>query len=60
MIWKAFWLKTKSDETEITLHIFVRILLLLYADYTIIMAETENSIKDALTAFEAYCNLYGS
>lgn len=33
-------------------------LVLLYYDDTIIMAETEKSLKDALAAFEAYCDLW--
>jgi hypothetical protein len=37
------------------LHIYIKIFALLYADDTIILAETPESLQNALNSFENYC-----
>jgi uncharacterized integral membrane protein len=40
------------------LHIYIKIFALLYVDDTIILAETPESLQNALNSFENYCTFY--
>ena len=38
--------------------IFLKLYLLLYADYTVILSETPEGLQNALNTFEIYCNMW--
>ena len=51
-------LESLGKETE-NLELFSRLYVLLYADDTVILAESENELQDALNALKAYCDKWG-
>lgn len=46
---------TVSDEIEHKLNIFIKLLILLYADDTVLMSESAEDLQNQLNAFSKYC-----
>ena len=51
-------LETIKDKLENELHIFYKIFLILYADDTVILAETSDGLQRRLDIFQSYCNIW--
>jgi hypothetical protein len=65
MIYKIFFrqlhgkpLKIIQEKLENELHIFYRFFVILYADDTVILSETEEGMQQALDIFEFYCEIW--
>jgi hypothetical protein len=48
---------TITEKIQITLHIFIQIVVLLYTDDTVIVSESLECMQKALDIFQEYCNL---
>ena len=44
------------DVTTDNVHVFLKLLLLMYADDTVILSDDKDTLQYALNAFEDYCN----
>jgi len=49
---------TITEKIQNTLHIFIQIVVLLYADDTVIFSESLECMQKALDIFQEYCNLW--
>lgn len=47
-----------KEKLENELHIFYKLFVILYADDTVILAEIEKGMQDALNIFQSYCKLW--
>ena len=47
-----------SDNINDTLYIFLKVFVLLYADDTVIIAESAEDLQNALTAYASYCETW--
>ena len=47
-----------SDNVNDTLYIFLKVFVLLYADDTVIIAESAEDLQNALTAYASYCETW--
>ena len=51
-------LEKLKEKLESELHIFYKIFVILYADDTVILAESKEGLQKALDIFESYCNTW--
>ena len=48
-------LEIVKEILEVNLHMFIEILVLLYADDTVIFSESKEGMQSALNIFQSYC-----
>ena len=65
MIWKTFsyinifpGLNSISDELDSRLDIFMKLFIILYADDTVLMAESSSNLQTLLDTFYLYCDTW--
>jgi hypothetical protein len=51
-------LETVSSCIDDTLHIYLKLFAILYADDTVLMAETHDDLQNILNKFGEYCNTW--
>jgi hypothetical protein len=48
----------KCQDTIMTIACYLKIFIILYADDTVILSESAESLQEAISAFEEYCNIW--